>query len=330
MEKTRDLKFSQVKEARPMEATVRKLTAVRKLAAATAITLTAACLPIMAVDQKAKTPVAAAAPATPEKYESTPEAKTYRMSDRQSVTIQSKVQYDTWIVLPSSEVVMEAGTGDPENWQIRSADEKRGSNVIHVKPAVKNSTTNMHLLGSSGHIYSFVLREISSCESCKPDLKVFVEPTGDDSLGMAQRQREAEHEKEVTAKINLLTSQLDEFRAQARTAKESAALEISRATADFQAAYPLQLRCDYQFEGNKAPFMVSAICSDQRFTYIKSGAREMPSLYIFRDGKPALVQFKYFRGASATEGTYVINSVITSGYLALGKQKLAFRTRPED
>jgi hypothetical protein len=45
---------------------------------------------------------------------------------------------------------------------------------------------------------------------------------------------------------------------------------------------------------------------------------EPPALYELKDGKPNLVQFEF------RDGTYIAAKVLDSGYLAIGKQKLAF------
>ena len=70
------------------------------------------------------------------------------------------------------------------------------------------------------------------------------------------------------------------------------------------------------------PFFVKSIWHDERYTYIKADARELPTLYeVTGDGAPALVNFQ------VENGTYVVPKVLERGYLALGGQKLEFQTR---
>ena len=69
------------------------------------------------------------------------------------------------------------------------------------------------------------------------------------------------------------------------------------------------------------PFLVRSIWHDGQFTYIKSDATELPALYEVKDGKPALVNFQ------VQNGTYVVPKVLDHGYLALGKERFAFRSR---
>jgi type IV secretory pathway VirB9-like protein len=288
------------------------------------IALCLLALPLAAADRKPK-------PDAVISIEAASEAPTFRLTNKQTAHINTKIRYDTLIRLPDSEQVKEVGAGDvgKENGEGGAWIIRYKNNIVHVKPARINAATNMHVLGASGHTYSFDLREVSSCRGCQPDLKVFVEPM-DEAPDPAIQER-VDQEKRSVAKIAELNAQVDTLRVAAKQAKVEAAAEIARATDEFRAGYPLQLRCDYQYRANKAPFLVTSICSDSRFTWIKAGAREMPSLYTYRDGKPALIQFQYYRGATATEGTYKIDNVITSGYLAIGKRKkLKFHTRASD
>ena len=250
-------------------------------------------------------------------------ARAVVMNDRQTIVVKTKVRFDTWIVLPEKEYITEAGTGDPENWSIKAADEKHPTNLVHVKPAEPNGRTNLHLRTTSGHIYSFLLTEVSNCPVCEPDLKVFVDPPAPDvSFSFQPAAHDDQREKIAELQRELISS-----RKEVSQAKRDATLQVAKETAAFRAAYPLSLRCDYTFKFNRAPFFVEAICSDGLFTYIKSGAEEMPSLYMEKDGKPALVKFDFRTGAQAHEGTYIIDSVMTRGYLQLGKRKLKFQSR---
>jgi type IV secretion system protein VirB9 len=53
-------------------------------------------------------------------------------------------------------------------------------------------------------------------------------------------------------------------------------------------------------------------------TYLKVDGREKPALYEVLDGKPALVNFQ------VRNGTYIVQKVLTKGYLALGQSRLEF------
>ena len=96
-----------------------------------------------------------------------------------------------------------------------------------------------------------------------------------------------------------------------------AADEVNR----FRSSYATKLLFDYALDAKAArePFLVSAIYHDDRFTYIHCAAREKPALYEFKDGKPNLISFQL------ENGVYIAPKIIDSGYLAVGKKKVAFR-----
>ena len=58
--------------------------------------------------------------------------------------------------------------------------------------------------------------------------------------------------------------------------------------------------------------------TDGKFTYIQAHPQELPALYELKDGKPNLIQFEF------RDGTYTVSKVLDSGWLAIGKKKLAF------
>ena len=78
------------------------------------------------------------------------------------------------------------------------------------------------------------------------------------------------------------------------------------------------MKFPYKFEPNRKPFAVSAIYHDDKFTYIQANPQETPALYELKDGKPNLINFQF------RNGTYIVDKILDSGYLAIGKQKLAF------
>ena len=66
------------------------------------------------------------------------------------------------------------------------------------------------------------------------------------------------------------------------------------------------------------PFLVSAIYHDETFTYVKCAASEKPAIYEIKDGKPNLINFEL------QNGVYIVPKIVDTGYLAVGKKKLAF------
>lgn len=255
-----------------------------------------------------------------------PKSLVLRLGDRDIGIVHTKVRYDTWIILPPDESITGAGSGDNENWQVKPADDKRATNLFHVQPSKENTRTNLNLRTSAGRYYSLLLIEDSACSSCQPDLKVFIEPT-EIRIPNVQMGFGITPGIDYQKKIEDLNVELDAAKAETKRVRIDAGVENERQITAFRAEYPLSLKCGYSAKFDKAPFNLEAICTDGTFTYIKSASSELPSLYIEKDGKPALVQFKYIRGESAHEGTYVIDSVITRGHLQLGKKKLKFAAR---
>src|SRR5262249_11407554 len=102
----------------------------------------------------------------------------------------------------------------------------------------------------------------------------------------------------------------------AQAAEERAQKEISQ----YRESYAAKLQFDYTYnvKAARAPFSVTAIYHDDKFTYIKCAAHEKPTLYELKDGKANLINFEL------SKGVYVIPKIVDQGYLALGKKKLSF------
>jgi type IV secretory pathway VirB9-like protein len=238
-------------------------------------------------------------------------ARIVKYSKEDIVPVQAKVRFSTLIVLPESEEILDFTTGDKEFWIINGAH-----NLCYVHPAQPGIRTNLNLITASGHVYSFLLTEISKEPNAEPDLKLFIEPkdessiSGNTSTQGYVRAGEAEaYKKEIEA----LRAQTDQ---QLRTAQDQAAEQVNK----FRANYQAKLQFDYTLDSKaaRAPFLVSAIYHDDAFTYIKSAAREKPTLYEVKDGKPNLINFQF------ENGVYIAPKILDSGYLAVGKKKLTF------
>ena len=236
-------------------------------------------------------------------------ARTMVYHPRDLIALRAKIRYTTLIVLPEGDDVVEATCGDKEFWIVNVRD-----HFVSIKPAKPASDTNLNLLTTSGHVYTFLLTEISETKGQEPDLTVYLEP---DDLAGATAARE--RPKYVPAQ------QVEDFRAQADLAREDArrATEAARVALDngltaFRTSYPLSLGFPYRFKPDKGPFFVHAIFHDDHRTFIHAHAAELPSLYEWKDGVPNLVNFE------VRDGTYIVPKILDSGYLMLGKQRLVF------
>src|SRR3984885_7400353 len=242
-------------------------------------------------------------------------ARVVKYSKEDIVPVRAKLRFSTLIVLPEDEEILDFTTGDKEFWIINGAH-----NLCYVHPAQAGIRSNLNLITASGHVYSFLLVEGTSEPGTEPDLKIFIEPK--ETSGFAAKTGlagyvtagEAEaYKKELAA---LRTQTAEEIHA----AEVRAADEVNR----FRADYAAKLVFDYSFDAKAArePFLVSAIYHDDRFTYIRSAAREKPALYEMKDGKPNLISFQL------ENGVYIAPKIIDAGYLAVGKRKFTFTRRP--
>src|SRR5215813_4193748 len=145
-------------------------------------------------------------------------------SDRNLISLQTRLRYTTMIVLPDGEEILDVICGDKDFWIISSTH-----NIAHVKPAKEGAATNLNLVTGSGIIYSFLLTE----KSVAPDLKVYV-----DSAGSAPAGKPRYHS---AAQMEALELQL----AEARAAVKDAERKTDEALASFRQEYPTRLQFPY-------------------------------------------------------------------------------------
>jgi len=233
------------------------------------------------------------------------EAKVVVYGDKDVVQIKTKVRYSTLLVLPKNEQILDFTCGDKDLWVINGTQ-----NFAYIKPAKLGARTNLNLITASGNVYSFVLSEVSSVPDSQPDLKVFVELKDEGMLSAA-----AGAPKFVSARdVEEVKQQVVAAKEETRQVKQTAQSTIDRGISRFIS----NMRFSYRFEAGRKPFNVRAMYHDDRFTYIQARPEEMPTLYEIKDGKPNLVNFDY------RDGVYAVDKILDRGYLAIGKQKLAF------
>ena len=227
-------------------------------------------------------------------------ARTVQYHSQDIIPIRAKVKYTTLIELPTTEKIMEAATGDKEFWIVDVV-----GNFCFVHPAKQGIASNLNLITDKGNIYTFTLEDVSS-SSKTPDLKVIVQPADRSAIVAANGPAQF-----------VPAAQLEQSR------QQIAALQshVEQAVDEYKSAYPSQLKFDYVYKANEAPFDIQSIYHDDKFTYIKTNAPEKFSIYEMKDGKPNLVTY------DLREGTYIIPKVMDNGYVELGKKKMAFARR---
>ncbi|MGA8063604.1 MAG: TrbG/VirB9 family P-type conjugative transfer protein [Candidatus Sulfotelmatobacter sp.] len=224
-------------------------------------------------------------------------ARTVQYHSQDIVAIRAKVKYTTLIELPTTEKIMEAATGDKDFWIVDVVN-----NFCFVHPAKQGISSNLNLITDKGNIYSFTLQDISAL-STTPDLKVIVQPADRSAIVAASGPTQF-----------VPAVQLEQSR------QQLAALQshVEQAVDEYKSAYPTQLKFDYVYKSNEAPFDIQSIYHDDKFTYIKTNAPEKFSVYEMKDGNPNLVTY------DLREGTYIIPKVMDNGYVELGKKKMEF------
>jgi type IV secretion system protein VirB9 len=213
------------------------------------------------------------------------------------VPIHAKVKYTTLIVIPATEKIMEAATGDKDFWIVDVV-----GNFCFVHPAKAGISSNLNLITDKGNIYSFTLTDITG-QSEEPDLKVIIQPADASNIVAANGPPQY-----------VPAAQLEQARQQLATVEAHVGATVD----EYKSAYPLALKFDYTFKTNEEPFDIQSIYHDDKFTYIKTNAPEKFSVYEMRDGKPNLINY------DLRDGTYIIPKVMDNGYVELGKKKMDF------
>ena len=227
-------------------------------------------------------------------------ARTVQYHAQDIVPIHAKLKYTTLIEVPPTEKIMEAATGDKDFWVVDVV-----GNFCFVHPAKAGISSNLNLITDKGNIYSFTLQDISGTADV-PDLKVLIVPADRSSIIAANGP------PQFVPAVQLEQSK-----------QQLAALEthVEQTVDAYKSAYPLQLKFDYTFNANEAPFNIQAIYHDDKFTYIKTDAPEKFSVYDLKDGKPNLINY------DLRNGTYIIPMVMNSGYVELGKKRMEFKRK---
>jgi len=224
-------------------------------------------------------------------------ARTVQYHSQDIVAIRAKVKYTTLIELPTTEKIMEAATGDKDFWIVDVV-----GNFCFVHPAKQGIASNLNLITDKGNIYSFTLQDISG-SSAEPDLKVIVEPADRSAIVAASGPPQF-----------VPAAQLEQSKQQVNALQS----HVEQAVDEYKSGYPTQLKFDYVYKANQAPFDIQSIYHDDKFTYIKTNAPEKFSVCEMKDGKPNLVTY------DLREGTYIIPKVMDDGYVELGKKRMNF------
>jgi type IV secretion system protein VirB9 len=175
-------------------------------------------------------------------------------------------------------------------------------NFCFVHPAKPGISSNLNLITDKGNIYSFTLQDIST-SAAEPDLKVIIEPADQSSIVAASGPAQF-----------VPAQQLEQSKLQLAALQS----HVAQAVDEYKSAYPTELKFDYVYKRDEAPFDIQSIYHDDKFTYIKTSAPEKFSVYEMKDGKPNLITF------DLRDGTYIIPKIMDNGYVELGKKRMDF------
>ena len=224
-------------------------------------------------------------------------ARTVQYHSQDIVPIRAKLKYTTLIEVPATEKIMEAATGDKDFWVVDVV-----GNFCFVHPAKAGIASNLNLITDKGNIYSFTLQDVSGTSET-PDLKVLIQPADQSAIVASSGPPQF-----------VPAAQLEQSKDQLAALQS----HVGEAVDEYKSAYPMQLKFDYVYRANEAPFDIQSIYHDDKFTYIKTNAPEKFSVYEMKDGKPNLISY------DLRDGTYIIPKVMDSGYVELGKKRMDF------
>ena len=220
----------------------------------------------------------------------------------------------TLILLPAEEKVATVFGGDTVNWVFDGGHV--ASRFISIKPKIAGSTTDVHIVSDHGNEYTLQLREVSSDEDPHFDSKVSLSPA--DKAG---KDRLAELPVFVPA------AELERIKQELAAAKAQADAERKQEDAkaeQYRSAYPASLHFDYAWDQAKAKTLgLQQIWRDDKFTYLRGHFQETPALYELKDSKGSLINFDFH------DGLYTVPKQVDNGYLAIGKQRVAFHRSGE-
>jgi type IV secretion system protein VirB9 len=240
-----------------------------------------------------------------------PPVRTVKYGDHDVLPLNTRVGFDTMVLLPAGETIIEAAIGDADHWVVNVSQ-----NMAHIKPSAPDLTTNLNLISSRSVVYSFYLKELAGQE---PDLKVIVEAKDAILQALQGGSRYVPVEQ-----LDAVRQDNKQLRDQIAAAQVKSQTDVDQQKAQWRNQWLNSLRFDYQWDKtDKSAFPIDAIFTDGRNTYIKTPAAQSPaSLYELREGKPALANFAYLEG-----GLYMTSRVVDQGYLTVGSKKITFHRK---
>src|SRR6266853_1438726 len=166
-------------------------------------------------------------------------ARVVEYSKEDIIPVRAKVRFSTLIILPEDEEILDFTTGDKEFWVINGAH-----NLCYIHPAQAGIRSNLNLITATGHVYSFLLTEISNQPNAEPDLKLFVQSKEGSSIAVNSGLRGYVSAGEVQA----YKKELETLRSQAADQVRAAQAESAEQLNHFRSRYATKLQSDYPLD----------------------------------------------------------------------------------
>ena len=269
---------------------------------------------LIAIPALAVTPVAK--PHAPH-VSNAPTVRDVTLTPDRVVDVSTRLRFSTTLQLPPGEEVADVVSGDADGtrdgrWIINGS---KGTGYVYVKPTAAGGETNLTVVSKSGNSYLFLLHET---RKTPPDLRVSLkmpvkaEVTPKVPMVPASELQKAQQAEE-DAKADLAS-----VRKEYESDREAWKKETAEAVAKAKAEAPGKLHFDFIWKKKKA-FHLEAIATDGEHTYLWCDPSQAVALYGEFQGKANLVHFSYFHGL------YTADSVLESGWLQIGKERLRFK-----
>ena len=232
----------------------------------------------------------------------------------QTPTIAVQLKWSTIIILPSSEKVLEFGCGFKDEWDVVAPAKSNYARIIPLKAGAK---TDLMLVTESGNIYTFGLEDVSNQREAHASTQVLIDAV-DDKMRTAMKDTpkyfSADDVAAFREQAKKAEGETEALRAQASRQKQEAT-----DAARVEATQSMKFGYHFTTEAEKAPWNITAMYSNDKFTYVKAHPQESFAAYEIKDGKPVAVNI-----FPDGDGSFRFDRVIDAGRFRLGKKQIDF------
>jgi type IV secretion system protein VirB9 len=233
----------------------------------------------------------------------------------QTPVVPVALKWKTIFVLPSSEKILDVVCGFKDDWDVYSP---RDSNFAMVQPLKAGARTDLAFVTKAGNIYTFEIKDVSAEAGAHAFTQVLIDAVDDKMRAALNAEPKYYGADDVAA-----------FRAQAKKAEEVSADAVAKAArvaeeaqVSARAEEAKVIKHDYRYnqtEAAKAPWGVTGMWHDEKFSYVEAAPAEQFGVYEVVDGKPTAINI-----FPLGDGSFRTDRVLSAGYFKLGKKELKF------